>query len=350
MSNATNPISQLIAEKGVLMADGATGTNLFEMGLESGDAPELWNDSAPEKIERLHQGFVDAGSDIILTNSFGGTRHRMKLHHAQDRVFELNKKAAEIATRVAKSVDRRVIVAGSVGPTGELLVPLGAMTYDEAVASFAEQMEGLKAGGAEIAWIETMSAVDEIRAAAEAAVKIGLPYVYTGSFDTAGKTMMGIHPKDIHSIAADIGDGPVAVGANCGVGASDILASLLDMTQADPEALVVVKGNCGIPEFRGTEIHYSGTPLLMADYARLAIDAGAKIIGGCCGTSCEHLVAMREAIDQHNAPSNSIEKRPLIEEIIERIGPMRNKTADSGALTPPRERKGRRKAPEKPEL
>ena len=300
MSVQSNPITDLIAEKGVLMADGATGTNLFEMGLESGDAPELWNEDSPEKIEALHQGFVDSGSDIILTNSFGGSRHRLKLHHAQDRVFELNKKAAEIACKVAKSVDRRVIVAGSVGPTGELLIPLGALSYEAAVEAFVEQIEGLKAGGAEIAWIETMSAVDEIRAAAEAAVKVGLPYVYTGSFDTAGKTMMGLHPKDIHNVAKDIGDGPVAVGANCGVGASDILASLLDMTSADPDALVVVKGNCGIPEFKGTEIHYSGTPPLMADYARLAIDAGAKIIGGCCGTSCEHLVAIREAIDQHN--------------------------------------------------
>lgn len=343
MSAQSNPITDLIAEKGVLMADGATGTNLFEMGLESGDAPELWNEDSPEKIEKLHQGFVDSGSDIILTNTFGGSRHRLKLHHAQDRVFELNKKAAEIAWKAANSVDRRVIVAGSVGPTGELLVPLGALTYEGAVEAFVEQIEGLKAGGAEIAWIETMSAVDEIRAAAEAAVKVGLPYVYTGSFDTAGKTMMGLHPKDIHDVAKDIGDGPVAVGANCGVGASDILSSLLDMTSADPEALVVVKGNCGIPEFKGTEIHYSGTPPLMADYARLAIDAGAKIIGGCCGTSCEHLVAIREAIDQHNAPSDSIEKRPSVEEIIERIGPMKNKMADDGATAAPRERRGRRR-------
>ena len=343
MSSQSNPITDLIAEKGVLMADGATGTNLFEMGLESGDAPELWNEDSPEKIEALHQGFVDSGSDIILTNSFGGSRHRLKLHNAQDRVFELNKKAAEIACKVANSVERRVIVAGSVGPTGELLIPLGALSYEAAVEAFVEQIEGLKAGGAEIAWIETMSAVDEIRAAAEAAVKVGLPFVYTGSFDTAGKTMMGLHPKDIHGVAKDIGDGPVAVGANCGVGASDILGSLLDMTAADPDALVVVKGNCGIPEFKGTEIHYSGTPPLMADYARLAIDAGAKIIGGCCGTSCEHLVAIREAIDEHNVPSDSVEKRPSVEEIIERIGPMKNKMADAGADAAPRERRGRRR-------
>ncbi|WP_189479003.1 homocysteine S-methyltransferase family protein, partial [Mesorhizobium sp. M1E.F.Ca.ET.063.01.1.1] len=188
---ATNPIEALIAEKGVLLADGATGTNLFAMGLEAGEAPELLNETAPETIVSLHQNFVDAGADIILTNSFGGTRHRLKLHHAQDRVYELNKRAAEIARSVADRAGRKVIVAGSVGPTGELLVPLGAMTYEDAVDAFAEQIEGLKAGGAEVAWIETMSAPDEIRAAAEAAIRVGLPYTYTGSFDTAGRTMMG---------------------------------------------------------------------------------------------------------------------------------------------------------------
>lgn len=343
MTQTSNVLTDMIAEKGILLADGATGTTLFAMGLESGDAPELWNDSDQDKIEALHRGFVEAGSDIILTNSFGGTRHRLKLHNAQERVFELNKKAAEIATRVAGEVNRKVIIAGSVGPTGELLVPLGAMTYEEAVAAFKEQIEGLKAGGAEVAWIETMSAVDEIRAAAEAAVAVGMPYVYTGSFDTAGKTMMGLHPKDIHKAAGDIGEGPTAVGANCGVGASDILASLLDMTQSDPEAIVVVKGNCGIPEFRGSEIHYSGTPPLMADYARLAIDSGAKIIGGCCGTTCEHLVAMRKAIDEHNIPSDALSKRPTIEEIVDRIGPLKNKTADTGAGGKTRERRGRRR-------
>jgi methionine synthase I (cobalamin-dependent) len=334
--SVSNPLADLLAEKGVLLADGATGTNLFAMGLESGDAPELWNESAPEKITKLHQDFVDAGSDIILTNSFGGTRNRLKLHNAQDRVHELNRKAAEIARAVADKAPRKVIVAGSVGPTGDLLVPLGALTFDEAIASFIEQIEGLKAGGVDVIWIETMSAVDEIRAAAEAAIRCGMPYTYTGSFDTAGKTMMGLHPRDIHGVAKDLERAPFAVGANCGVGASDILSSLLDMTTADPEAIVIVKGNCGIPEFRGTEIHYSGTPPLMADYARLAMDGGARIIGGCCGTSCEHLAAMRQAIDGHKKA-----QRPTVEEIIERIGPMRNTVATDNAA-PKRERRGRR--------
>lgn len=318
----TNPIDALIAEKGVLLADGATGTNLFAMGLAAGEAPELLNETAPDTIAALHRNFVEAGADIILTNSFGGTRHRLKLHHAQDRVHELNRRAAEIARSVADEAGRKVIVAGSVGPTGELLVPLGALTYDEAVEAFAEQIKGLKAGGAEVAWIETMSAPDEIRAAAEAAIRVGLPYTYTGSFDTAGRTMMGLLPKDIHAVVDGLEQAPLGVGANCGVGASDILASLLDMTEAKPEATVIVKGNCGIPEFHGSEIRYSGTPELMADYVRLAVDAGAKIVGGCCGTSFAHLAAMRQALDGHEKAT-----RPTVETIVERIGPLRNKAA-----------------------
>ncbi|QKD03391.1 betaine--homocysteine S-methyltransferase [Mesorhizobium loti] len=335
----TNPIDALLAEKGVLLADGATGTNLFAMGLEAGEAPELLNETAPDTITSLHQNFVDAGADIILTNSFGGTRHRLKLHHAQDRVHALNKRAAEIARAVADKAGRKVIVAGSVGPTGELLVPLGAMTYDEAVEAFAEQIEGLKEGGAEVAWIETMSAPDEIRAAAEAAIRVGLPYTYTGSFDTAGRTMMGLLPKDIHGVVDGLSEAPLGVGANCGVGASDILASLLDMTEAKPQATVIVKGNCGIPEFRGTEIHYSGTPELMADYVRLAVDSGAKIIGGCCGTSFQHLAAMRKALDAHTKAD-----RPTVAAIVERIGPMRNKVATENTAETSEARRERRRS------
>ena len=334
----TNPIDALLAEKGVLLADGATGTNLFAMGLQAGEAPELLNETAPDTIARLHQGFVDAGADIILTNSFGGTRHRLKLHKAEGRVFELNKRAAEIARAVADKAGRKVIVAGSVGPTGELLVPLGAMTYEDAVDAFAEQMQGLKAGGAEVAWIETMSAPDEIRAAAEAAIRVGIPYTYTGSFDTAGRTMMGLLPKDIHGVVDGLAQAPVGVGANCGVGASDILASLLDMTAAKPEATVIVKGNCGIPEFRGSEIIYSGTPELMSDYVRLAVDAGAKIVGGCCGTSFEHLAAMRKALDAHRK-----ESRPTVESIVDRIGPLRNKAAKENDADAGEGRRSRRR-------
>lgn len=335
----SNPLSDLIADKGVLLADGAIGTNLFAMGLESGEAPELWNAEQPEKVTRLHQEFVDAGSDIILTNSFGGTRHRLKLHGAQDRVFELNRKAAELARAVADRAGRKMVVGGSVGPTGELLAPLGALSFEDAVAAFREQIEGLKAGGVDIVWIETMASPDEIRAAAKAAIEVGMPYTFTASFDTAGKTMMGLHPEDIHGVTADYPQQPAAVGANCGVGAPDILSSLLDMSAAKSGATLIVKGNCGVPEFRGEKIVYSGTPALMAEYVHLAMDAGAKVIGGCCGTTCGHLQAMREALDEHRPGP-----RPTIDDIVTRVGPLRNKTAARDESQPRRERRGRRRS------
>jgi 5-methyltetrahydrofolate--homocysteine methyltransferase len=333
----THPLQALLNEKGILLADGATGTNLFAEGLEAGEAPEVWNFEFPEKITVHHQNFVDAGADIILTNSFGGTRQRLKLHNYQDRVFEINEKAAQLARAVADKTDRTIIVAGSVGPTGELFEPLGALTHEEAVDSFALQIEGLKAGGIDVVWIETMSAPEEMQAASEAAIRLDMPFVYTASFDTAGKTMMGMHPRDIHKVSEPLDVKPFAIGSNCGVGASDILASLLDMTDADANATVIVKGNCGIPEFRGAEIHYSGTPELMSEYTRLAIDSGAKIIGGCCGTSYNHLAAMRHAIDTHTKRT-----RPTLAEVVEAIGPMRNTVAATQGSEVKRERKGRR--------
>ena len=337
-----NQLSTLLEEKGILLADGATGTNLFEIGLTSGQSPEFWNDTSPEKITKLHQDFVDAGCDIILTNSFGGTRHRLKLHNAQERTHELNEKAAIIARKVADNSDRKIIVAGSVGPTGELLEPLGELTFQGAVDAFIEQMRGLKAGGVDIFWIETMSAIDEMRAAANAAISLNMSYVITASFDTAGRTMMGMTPSQMRSSLSMEGSknaeiNPVAIGANCGVGASDLLASVLDISAAAPDATIIAKANCGIPVIQGENVVYTGTPELMADYACLAIDAGAKIIGGCCGTSCDHLVSMRQAINNHKKA-----KRPTIEAITNAIGPMINKSASSTTISKKRENRRKR--------
>jgi methionine synthase I (cobalamin-dependent) len=320
-------LRSLIEEKGVLLADGATGTNFFNMGLISGDAPELWNEDAPEKVKALHQSFVDAGSDIILTNTFGCNQHRLKLHNAQDRSRELNRKAAILAREVCDAADKTILVAGSVGPTGELFEPLGALTHEAAVSSFAEQMQGLKDGGADVLWIETMSAKEEIEAAAEAANSVGMEYVFTASFDTAGRTMMGIPPSELGAIAEAMPSPPTAVGANCGVGATDLLYSVLDMTKQGATAdggtiAVIAKANCGVPRVSGDKVIYTGTPELMADYAKLAIDSGAKIIGGCCGTSAEHLTAMRKAIDDHiKGP------RPAFEKIVAATGELVNKIA-----------------------
>lgn len=333
-------LTALLAARPALLADGATGTNYFQMGLTSGEPPELWNVEHPERVIKLHQQFVDAGADIILTNSFGGTAHRLKLHHAQDRVHELNRRAAEIARSVADGAERPVVVAGSVGPTGELFEPLGALTEEVAVASFLAQIEGLRDGGADVIWIETMSAIEEVRAAATAAARAGMPFVATCSFDTAGRTMMGLLPDALPSVFAGLPAAPVAIGANCGVGASDILVTVLEITGTGCDHVVVSKGNCGVPRFVGTDVVYSGTPALMADYARLAIDAGARIVGGCCGTSPEHLAAMRRAIDEHCAATPC--GRPSHEAIIERIGPLANAAPTAGVPGEGRDRRRRR--------
>ncbi len=326
-------LQDLLATKRVLLADGATGTNLFDAGLTAGDAPDLWNVERPEAIKALYKSFVDAGADIILTNTFGSTRHRLKLHQAEGRVHEINKRGAELAREVADAAGRPIVVAGSIGPTGELFVPLGALTEEDAVAAFTEQAEGLRDGGADVCWIETMSAAEEIRAAARGAIAAGMPYTATASFDTAGRTMMGLTPADFPRIFADLPEQPVAMGANCGVGASDLLVSLLGMT-AENAGIFIAKANAGIPQFRGEHIHYSGTPELMADYARLAADAGARIIGGCCGTKPEHLAAMRAALENYGPGERP--DRAIVEA---RIGPLAAPPNEGGRV---RERRGRR--------
>jgi methionine synthase I (cobalamin-dependent) len=310
-------LQQLLAEGRPLLADGATGTNLFEVGLTSGDNPEAWNATHPDRIRALHQSFVEAGAQIILTNSFGGNRRRLALHGLESRVRELNRLAAENARAVADKAGRRIVVAGSVGPTGDLLAPLGTLTGEEAAEIFEEQIEGLREGGADVAWIETMSAPEEIRAAARAAIRIGTPFVATASFDTAGRTMMGLAPDAFAELFDAFEAAPLAFGANCGVGASDLLVSILGMTLTRPDAVVVAKANAGVPQWHGAHIHYSGSPELMAIYAGLAVDAGARIVGGCCGTKPTHLAAMRRALDAHQPGS-----RPDIAQIVAALGPL----------------------------
>lgn len=311
------PFTEALASRPWLLADGATGTNYFQMGLESGDAPELWNFDHPDRVRSLHRRFIEAGADIVLTNTFGGNRHRLKLHNAQDRVREINIAAARNARAEADAVDRPVYVGGSIGPTGEILEPVGTLSHDDAVAAFAEQALALKEGGVDVLWIETMSSEEELKAAVEGASRAGLPIVTTMSFDTNGRTMMGITPKAFGAITAALPVQPVAIGANCGVGASELVATVLGISAARPDATVVAKGNCGIPQYVDGHIHYTGTPQLMADYARIALDAGARIIGGCCGTSPEHLAAMRESLETYTRG-----QRPTVDLIEQRLGPV----------------------------
>ncbi len=294
-----NILSDLIDEKGWCVADGATGTNLFNRGLETGYPPELWSVERPEEITWLHHGFLKAGSDLILTNSFGGTRFRLALHNASDRTRELNIAAARLARKSVEAhfsiSGRQAIVAGSIGPTGELFEPFGQLTHASALASFAEQAEALVEGGVDVLWIETMSSTEEVAAAIEAARKTGLPICATMTFDTATRSMMGVSPGDFAKYA--VARGANFIGANCGIGPSELLHSIRGILAENVNLPLVAKGNCGIPAYVDGSIHYHGTPKLMAEYALFARDIGAKIIGGCCGTSPAHVAAMVSALN-----------------------------------------------------
>ena len=324
-SETDNALTRLLATRDWLLADGATGTNLFNMGLSSGDAPELWNADEPGNIKKLYSLAVNAGSDLFLTNSFGGNASRLKLHGAQNRVRELNRLAAEIGRDVADAAGRPVVVAGSIGPTGEIFAPMGTMTHELAVEMFHEQAEGLKEGGADVLWVETISAPEEFKAAAEACRLAGMGWCGTMSFDTAGRTMMGVTSAQLAALVEKLPNPPIAYGANCGVGASDLMRTIVGFAAAGSERPIIAKGNAGIPKYHDGHIHYDGTPELMADYACLARDAGATIIGGCCGTMPVHLAAMREALETR--PRGP---RPTLEEITAKLGGFSSESDGTG--------------------
>ena len=210
-----NALAELVADRGTVLLDGAMGTELFDRGLPTGESPERWNVEEPDRVTAVHTDYIAAGSDVVLTNSFGGTAFRLKLHGLDDRVEELNRAAAAAARTAADGAGRRVLVAGSMGPTGDLLEPLGTMTMDECRKAFAAQATGLADGGVDVLWIETMSHLDEVTAAVEGARSVSdLPIVVTMSFDTAGRTMMGVTGAVAGAHLAKLGVD--AMGANCG--------------------------------------------------------------------------------------------------------------------------------------
>ena len=313
-------LDKLIEERGWLLADGATGTNLFSMGLATGESPELLNRDSRDIVTRLYQDAVDAGVDLFLTNTFGANRCRLKLHDAGDSAYELARLGAELAREVVDRHHGKCIIAGSMGPTGELFEPLGSLTMPDAIDAFLEQAEGLKAGGADVLWVETMSSREEYAAAAEACSLVDMPWCGTMSFDTKGRTMMGISPADLVEFSAECPVPPVAIGANCGAGVGELLISILDITDAAPGKTVIAKGNAGIPKFVDGHIHYDGTPEVMAQYAAYARDAGARIIGGCCGTTSRHIEAIRERLE--TSPTGDRPDRSLLMSEFNTSGPV----------------------------
>jgi len=276
-----------LAQGGILIADGAAGTRLQNAGLPSGTAPERWNLENPDAIRALHRGYVEAGSDLILTNTFGGSRLRLEMKELGDQTHEINLTAARLAREVA---GEEVLVLGDIGPTGQLMEPMGTLTYDQAVGVFAEQAGGLAEGGVDAILIETMSDLNEAKAAVEGARRAtDLPILVTMSFDTHGRTMMGVKPGDAAQELWAMGVD--AVGANCGRTLTENLEAIQHMREALPEATLMAKPNAGLPRMEGTDSVYDVTPEIMADYAQKFAAFDVKIFGGCCGSTPDHIHA-----------------------------------------------------------
>jgi len=264
------------------------------LGLDFSIAPVLPNLDSSYAFAFSHAATHHArwGSDFISTNTFGGTRNRLKLDNLEDRVAELN----EAGARLAREAAGEALVAGSVGPTGELMEPLGTLTMDGARESFAEQARALKAGGVDFALIETMSALEEVQSAIEGVREAGLPVVVTMSFDTNFRTMMGIKP--VAAVTTIAGWGVSVIGANCGNGPAEIERVMSEMAKALPEGVALMaKSNAGMPRWLDGHITYDGTPEVMSNYARRMAGLGVRVIGGCCGSTPEHIAGMRKAID-----------------------------------------------------
>ena len=301
----TTTLLALVMSKGYVVADGAMGTQLFAAGLSAGWSPEEWNLSHPDEIRAVHRGYLQAGADLIVTNSFGGNCFRQSLHGFEGRVEELNRAAAQIGRLEADAEmqrsEREVLVAGSMGPTGELLEPLGTMKAGACEAAFAEQAAGLAAGGVDLLWIETMSALDEIEAAVRGARSVcDLPIAATMSFDTAGRTMMGVTGREMVDRLGALQ--LAAIGANCGNNVPDTEAAVIAIANAGSGTLTVSKPNAGVPVWRKDALVYDGTPELLAVHAHRAHISGVDVIGSCCGSTPEHTAKMVAVLAGEEAP------------------------------------------------
>lgn len=280
----------------LVIGDGAMGTMLQAAGLTSGGSPEEWNVEQPEVIKGIHQAYVDAGSQIITTNTFGGTRLRLGLHNHQARVREFNLAGARLAREVADAAEHEVLVAGDIGPSGEILFPLGTTQPEEVKAAYAEQVAALAEGGVDFFLIETMSALEEVQAAIEGIRSVSdLPIAATMTFDTHFRTMMGVKP--VQAVKALFDLGVVVLGANCGNGPAEIERIITEMVSVRPAGVhIIAQSNAGLPKIADKEIYYDGTPAIMGEYALKMRELGVNVIGACCGSTPEHIRAMREAL------------------------------------------------------
>lgn len=292
-------LQEWLASGKPIVLDGAMGTMLMDAGLESGDPPEEWNVEFPERVAAIHRAYIEAGSQIFLTNSFGGTSFRLAMHGLDRRVKEMNAAAAKVARQTADKTGKEVLVAGSIGPSGQLFEPMGTLTFEAAAQAFREQAQGLADGGVDLFWIETMSDLDEVKAAVAGIREVSdLPITATMSFDTHGHTMMGVSPTRAARELSQLD--LVAFGANCGTGSDELIEAIQAMKAELPEATLIAKANAGIPQVVGSEVVYNGSPEVMAVYASDVFQAGAQFIGGCCGNTPAHVQAIAKALQRYN--------------------------------------------------
>ena len=278
----------------ILVADGAMGTNLQAVGLPPGVSPEQWVFEQPDQIIDLQRSFVEAGSDLILTCTFGGTRLRLKESPYADRTAELNRRAVEIAREAAHG---DTLIGGSMGPTGVLLKPFGPLDYAEAVAAYAEQAQALSEGGVDMLVVETHFSLEEAQAAVDGAHKVSqLPVVVSFSYDRGVRTMMGVKPRQV--VEKFKADGVAVIGANCGTTLENMEKIVQEYAAANPGSLIWAKPNAGLPNVDSSSGRslYNVTPEQMGEFARRYVQSGAHIVGGCCGSTPAHVRAIAQAI------------------------------------------------------
>ena len=277
----------------VIVADGAMGTMLQEAGLPTGTSPEAWLLENPDPVRGVHRAYVEAGADLILTCTFGGTRTRLERAGLSERVAEISQRAVEIAREAAGD---RAYVAGDIGPLGQFLAPLGKITNEQAVEIFAEQAAALAEAGVDVLYIETMSDLNEVRAAVEGArgAGSGTPIFATLSFDTHGYTNMGVRPEQAAETLLALG--VAACGANCGATLEMTEGAVAKMHEITPQIPLIAKPNAGKPRTVGRDVVYDATPEDMAEYARRFVALGARVVGGCCGSTPAHIAAIAGAV------------------------------------------------------
>lgn len=292
----TSKWQTLLDTSPVVLADGAMGTMLQAAGLAPGESPVIWNIEHPDRVRAVHRAYLEVGAQILITNTFVGSRFRLARHDWATRVAEVNRRGAELLCEEIARAGVNALAAGDIGPSGELFAPLGALSFDEAVAGFEEQARALMEGGVDVIWAMTLADLEEARAIIEGVRRVSrdIPILVSMTFDTRGRTMMGVKPEDA---ARKLNEwGAAAIGGNCGNGPAEIVQAIQKMRAVAPQAILIAKPNAGKPEIVEGKTIFPATPQVMAESAVALREAGARIIGGCCGTTPAHIRAMRAAL------------------------------------------------------